>query len=215
MIHPSPARAMPRTEGALPPPGESNVAFPPPAPGARARFWLGLLVLAVLLAVFHLLFPHDVLLELEGRVREAGWPGLLLLALLYVPAALAGIPVAVLTFSAGWLFGPAAAFLMAVPSCTVSACAAFGVGRLLAGDPKYLARGEGRIAHLARSLGTRRGFWTVVVLRLSPVTPFALLNFAFGATPMRLSAYALGTLVGSIPATLGFAIAGALLGGRR
>jgi len=206
---------MPRTEGLLPVAGEPNVALSPPAPGARARFWLGLLVLALLLAVFHILFPHDILLGLEGWVREAGWPGLFLLAFLYPPAALAGIPVAVLTFTAGWLFGPAAAFLMAVPSCTVSACAAFGVGRLLAGDPKYLARGRGRIARLARALETRRGFWTVLLLRISPVTPFAVLNFAFGATPMRLSTYALATLVGSIPATLGFAIAGALLGGRR
>jgi uncharacterized membrane protein YdjX (TVP38/TMEM64 family) len=123
--------------------------------------------------------------------------------------------VAVLTFTAGWLFGPVLASLMAVPACTVSACAAFAVGRIMAGDPRFLARGEGRIARLARALETRRGFWTVVVLRLSPVTPFAVLNFAFGATPIPLSTYALATLLGSIPATLGFAIAGSLLGGPR
>lgn len=184
------------------------------AAGGRARYWRGLLVLALLLAAVQLLHPQALLPGLAERVREAGWLGLFLVGLLYVPAALTAVPVSILTFVAGWLFGPAAAFLMAIPACTVSSCVAFGVGRAMAGDPRFLARGEGRIARLARSLETRRGFWTVTLLRLSPVTPFALLNFAFGATPIRLPTYALATLVGSIPATLGFAIAGAMLGGR-
>ncbi len=187
----------------------------PPAPGTRARFWWGLLVLALLLVAIQLVHPHQVLPGVAERVRDAGWLGLCVLGLLYVPAALAAVPVAVLTFTAGWLFGPVAAFLVAVPACTISACAAFGVGRLMAGDPRFLARGDGRVARLARALETRRGFWAVVLLRLSPVTPVAVLNFAFGATPIRFSTYALATLVGSVPATLGFAIAGALLGGRR
>ncbi len=187
----------------------------PTAAAARARFGRGLLVLALLVAAVQLLHPQALLPGLAERVREAGWAGLLLLGLLYVPAALTAVPVAVLTFTAGWLFGPVAAIGVAVPACTASACAAFGVGRMMAGDPRFLARGSGRIARLARSLESRRGFWAVVVLRLSPVTPFALLNFAFGATPIRLSTYALATLVGSIPATVGFAVAGAMLGGPR
>ncbi len=179
----------------------------------RARYWRGLVLLALLLAAVQLLHPHALLPGLVDRVRDAGWLGLLGMGALYVPAALAAVPVAVLTFTAGWIFGPLAAFAVAVPACTVSACAAFAVGRALAGDPRFLARGGGRIARMARALETRRGFWAVVVLRLSPVTPFALLNFAFGATPIRLSTYALGTLVGSIPANLAFAVAGAMLGG--
>jgi uncharacterized membrane protein YdjX (TVP38/TMEM64 family) len=194
------------------PPGDSPTGIG--AAGARARFWVGLLVLALLLAAVQLLHPQALFPGVAARVREAGWVGLLLIGLLYVPAALTAVPVAILTFTAGWLFGPAVAFLVAVPACTASACAAFGVGRIMAGDPRFLARGGGRIARLARALESRRGFWTVVLLRLSPVTPFALLNFAFGATPVRLSTYALATLVGSIPACLGFAIAGAVLGGR-
>lgn len=194
--------------------GDRPAALAPGAPAARGRFWRGLLLLALFLAAVQLLHPHDFLPDLAGRVRDAGWVGLGMLALLYVPAALTAVPLAVLTFTAGWIFGPMAAFLMAVPAGTVGACAAFGVGRVMAGDPRFLARGEGRVARLARALETQRGFWTVVLLRLSPVSPFAVLNFAFGATPIRPSTYALATLLGSIPATLGFAIAGAMLGPR-
>ncbi len=193
---------------------DRSLAMARAAPGTRGRFWWGLLLLALLLAAVQVLHPHDFLPDLAERVRDTGWIGLVVLGALYVPAALTAVPLAVLTFTAGWLFGPVVAFLVAVPAGTLGACAAFGAGRLMAGDPRFLARGEGRLARLARALETRRGFWAVVLLRLPPITPFALLNFAFGATPIRLSTYALATLLGSMPATLGFAIAGAMLGGR-
>ena len=182
--------------------------------GGRGRFWRGLLLLALFLAAVQVLHPHDFLPDL-GRARarlRVDRPGRS--GALYVPAALTAVPLAVLTFTAGWLFGPVAAFLVAVPAGTLGACAAFGAGRLMAGDPRFLARGEGRVARLARKLRTRRGFWAVVLLRLPPIAPFALLNFAFGATPSASRPIALATLLGSIPATLGFAIAGAMLGGR-
>lgn len=192
--------------------GERPLPSPPPEAPTRARLAWGILGLALLLAAGHLLRTHLDLQELAVRTREAGGLGLALLGLLYLPAALAGLPALVLTFAAGWLFGPLPAFLVALPASTLSACAAFGVGRLLAGDPGWLARGQGRVARLARQLDRRAGFWALVALRLSPVTPFSVLNIAFGATPVRLSTYALATLVGSIPSCLGFAIAGALLG---
>jgi uncharacterized membrane protein YdjX (TVP38/TMEM64 family) len=133
--------------------------------------------------------------------------------LLYVPAALALVPAAAITMAAGLVFGPTLAFLVAVPAGTISACAAFRVGRVLAGDPDLLVQGEGRIARLARRLGDgRRGFWTVLLLRLSPVTPFAFLNFAFGGTPISLSAFALATLLGSIPTSALFAFGPSALG---
>jgi len=183
---------------------------------SRRRFWLRLLALALVLAAVQLLHPRHLLGELVERAREAGLLGLFVLGVLYLPAALLGVPMAVLTFTGGVVFGPVPAFLVAVPGCAVGSCAAFMVGRVMAGDPEFLARGSGRVARFARSLeGRRRGFWTVVLLRLSPVTPFAVLNFAFGATPMSLRIYALATLLGSIPASLGFAIAGALVGPQR
>ncbi len=193
---------------------DPSSALAPGAPGARRRFWRGLLLLALLLAAVQLLRPHDVLPGVAGFVRGIGWIGPVVFGLLYLPAALAAVPLAVLTFTAGWLFGPVVATLIAVPGCTMGACAAFAVGRFMAGDPRFLERGEGRVARVARALETRRGFWAVVLLRLAPFSPFAVLNFAFGATPIRFSTYALATLVGSVPATVGFAVTGAVLGQR-
>ena len=80
----------------------------------------------------------------------------------------------------------------------------------LAADPSALARGEGRLARWSRAIG-RGGLRLVLLLRLAPVVPFSLLNFAFGATPTRLSHFALGSLLGTIPSQLGYACLGAIL----
>jgi uncharacterized membrane protein YdjX (TVP38/TMEM64 family) len=182
---------------------------------SRSRFWLGMGGLAVALLLVQLLRPQQVVQPLVTRVRDAGGLGPLLLGLAYLPAALTGVPLALLTASAGWLFGPVTGFLLALPACTAGSCLAFVVGRRLSGDPLLLARGAGRIAGAARALGTRHGFRAILLLRLLPFTPFSVLNFAIGATPISLRSYALATLLGSIPTCLAFAWAGAWLGGVR
>jgi uncharacterized membrane protein YdjX (TVP38/TMEM64 family) len=73
-----------------------------------------------------------------------------------------------------------------------------------------LAMGSGRVAQAVRAVG-RGGFRLVFVLRLAPIAPFSILNFAFGATPTTLAQYALGSLVGTIPSQLGYALLGAVL----
>ena len=196
-------------------PGDASPSLAPAASRGRSRFWLGMGALAALLLVVQLLHPQHVLRPLVEQTRDAGWLGPALLGVLYLPAALTGIPLALLTFTAGWFYGPVTGPLVAVPACTAASWVAFAVGRMLSGDPLFLARGTGRIARAARGLGTRRGFWALVLLRLVPVTPFSVLNFAFGATPLSHRTFVLATLVGSIPACLGFSFAGAWLSGLR
>lgn len=196
-------------------PSETTPDVAPPSASGRARFWLGVSGLGAGLLLVQLLHPQHVLRPLVEHTREAGALGPALLGVLYLPAALTGVPLALLTFTAGWLFGPTIGFLLAVPACTAGSCAAFAVGRTLAGDPRFLARGSGGIARVARQLGTKQGFWAMVLLRLVPFTPFSVLNFAFGATPISPGTYALATFVGSIPACLASSYAGAWLSGLR
>jgi uncharacterized membrane protein YdjX (TVP38/TMEM64 family) len=111
---------------------------------------------------------------------------------------------------AGATWGALAGAAIGTPGATLGGCAAFLAGRLVARDPAALARGEGRLARWARAIG-RGGLRLVLLLRLAPVVPFSLLNFAFGATPTRFSHFALGSLVGTIPSQLAYAFLGAVL----
>ncbi|HET9553174.1 MAG TPA: VTT domain-containing protein, partial [Anaeromyxobacteraceae bacterium] len=148
---------------------------------------------------------------LVGSARGHGVRGALLLALAYAPTALLGLPAAPLTMAAGAAYGPWVGAALSVPAGALSALLPFLVGRRFAArHPEALAQGTGRIARTSRALG-RGGLRLVLVLRLSWVAPFGVLNYAFGASPCRLSDFLLGSLVGNAPVALGYAFAGAAL----
>jgi uncharacterized membrane protein YdjX (TVP38/TMEM64 family) len=76
------------------------------------------------------------------------------------------------------------------------------VERRIAGDPRFEA--------IDRAIG-REGRRIVFLLRLSPVFPFNLLNYALGLTRVRFADYALACL-GMLPGTLAYVYSGSLLG---
>jgi uncharacterized membrane protein YdjX (TVP38/TMEM64 family) len=167
-------------------------------------------LVVVLLATAHALSLDARARALLATARGAGLAGVVLHLAAYLGAALLGLPASPLTVIAGATWGPVAGAALGVPGVALGACAAFGVGRLVARDPEALASGEGRIARAARAIG-QGGLALVLLLRLAPVVPFSVLNFAFGATPTRLSHFALGSLAGTIPSQLGYACLGAVL----
>lgn len=196
------------------PPEPPSFASPGVEAAARRRLLAGAVVLVALVATARLTGVDRWIEPALGQLRGMGAGGAAVLALCYVPFALAGLPVAPLGVAAGASFGPFGGAAIAIPSNAIAACLPFLVGRWLVGrDPEALARGEGRVARAARALG-RGGFRLVLVLRLSWVAPFGVLNYAFGATPCRLRDFALGTLLGSAPVSLGYAWLGATLAGR-
>jgi len=180
---------------------------------ARRRLLVGALVLVAVVVAARLAGLERWVGPAVAWLRGLGPAGVALLALVYVPVALAGLPMALPGMAAGAAFGVASGAAIAIPANAAAACLPFLVGRLLVGrDPSLLARGEGRVARAARALG-RGGFRLVLVLRLSWVAPFGLLNYAFGATPCRLRDFVLGTLLGSAPISVGYAWAGAAMFG--
>jgi phospholipase D1/2 len=45
----------------------------------------------------------------------------------------------------------------------------------------------------------RRGLWAVIVMRVVPVAPYALVNLVLGAARIRLLDFILGTAIGLLP----------------
>ncbi len=195
--------------GAVSEPSQAEELLPARAPALR-RAVVGAALLAVVLLAAHALSLDERARVYLDAARGAGLAGVLLHAVAYVGAALLGLPLSPITAAAGAAYGPIAGAALAVPAATIGGCSAFLVGRVVARDPETIARGDGRIARAARAIG-RGGMRLVVLLRLTPVAPFSILNFAFGATPTRLSAFALGSFVGTIPSQLGYACLGAVL----
>jgi uncharacterized membrane protein YdjX (TVP38/TMEM64 family) len=137
--------------------------------------------------------------------------GPIVLALVYVPAAVFFIPGSALTLAAGFLFGVVRGTVAVSLGSVAGASAAFLVGR-------FLARGwvEQRVADKPRFRAidqavAEQGFKIVLLTRLSPLFPFTLLNYAFGLTKVRFRAYVLASWIGMFPGTLMYVYLGSLV----
>lgn len=135
-------------------------------------------------------------------IQELGPWGPFFVTLFYIAACVFLLPGSILTLAAGFLFGVPIGFLSAWLGATLGACAAFLVGRTfgrdwiaakVAGNPKFAAVDE--------AVG-REGFKIVFLLRLSPVFPFNILNYALGLTKVSFRNYALASFLGMIPGGL-------------
>lgn len=161
-------------------------------------------------------------LALVEWIRSAGALGVLVFALAYVLATLLLLPGSLLTASAGFTFGPALGTLVVSPVSALAATLAFLLGRSVARGwvTRRIARYP-RFAVVDRAIG-ESGFKMVLLLRLSPLFPFSLLNYALGLTSVRARDYVAASLLGMLPVTflyvyLGSVVtsAGELLGGAR
>jgi uncharacterized membrane protein YdjX (TVP38/TMEM64 family) len=180
---------------------------------SRARLTARLLLLVVVLAVLVVAGRSAI----EWIPRFADWVsrhgaiGALLFGLGYVAAVVAFVPGSLLTIAAGALFGLVRGTAIVFVAATLGASAAFLVSRYLARPlvERRLAGNE-RFAVIDRAVG-HEGRQIVLLLRLSPVFPFNLLNYALGLTRVRFRDYVLAS-VGMLPATLLYVYYGKILG---
>lgn len=175
------------------------------------RILLGLLLLAAIVAALVLLPVDAALLALVAWVRDAGAIGVGVYILAYALAVVLFAPASVLTLAAGFLWGPVGGALVVSPASVLGATLAFVLGRTLLRDRvEAWVAGSPRFDAVDRAVG-REGLWIVLLLRLSPVFPFVLLNYALGLTRVRLSHYVLASFVGMIPGTFLFTYLGSTL----
>ncbi len=129
----------------------------------------------------------------------------------YALAVVAFVPASLLTLAAGAIFGLARGTLIVFAAATLGSCLAFLVSRHLARAAiERRLRGNARFAAIDRAIGAE-GRKIVFLLRLSPVFPFNLLNYALGLTRVRFADYAIASF-GMLPGTLLYVYSGKVAG---
>ena len=154
---------------------------------------------------------HDWLAASVAYIREARAVGVALFALLYVVATVFFLPGAVLTMGAGFAYGPVLGVLIVSPVSVLAASVAFMVGRFVARD--WIARrvaDDRRFAAIDDAIADE-GFKIVMLLRLSPLFPFSLLNYALGLTKVSFRDYAVASWLGMLPATVLYVYLGSVV----
>jgi len=149
--------------------------------------------------------------EFSAWVNGLGVWGPVVFVLGYAVATVAFIPGSLLTLAGGAIFGLGEGTAFVFAGASLGATGAFLASRyLVRGAVERRVAAEPRFAAIDRAVG-REGFKIVVLLRLTPVVPFVLLNYALGLTKVKLSHY-VGAFVGMFPATLLYVYYGKVLG---
>jgi uncharacterized membrane protein YdjX (TVP38/TMEM64 family) len=129
----------------------------------------------------------------------------------YALATVAFVPGSLLTLAAGAIFGLVRGTALVFVAATLGASAAFFLSRYLArGWVECRLSGNERFAAIDRAVGAE-GRRIVFLLRLSPVFPFNLLNYALGLTRVRFADYLVAS-IGMLPGTVLYVYSGTLVG---
>lgn len=167
------------------------------------------LVLIGLVAAWSFLPLDEWIAALREWVESLGPLGWIVFALIYAVAVFFLIPGSLLTLAAGVAFG-LWGFVIVVSGATLGASLAFLAGRYLFRDRiAGLFEARPRLRAVDRAIG-REGWRIVALLRLSPVVPFSLQNWALGGTPVSFRAYLPATFFGIMPGTLLYVWIGSL-----
>lgn len=180
--------------------------------GQRALKGVALVALAGAVVLAVAFFPvGDWALRVVAWVRGAGPVGVLVFALCYVVAATLLMPASALTLGAGFVYGPVVGTLVVSPVSVLAASVAFLLARSVA--RAWVSRRverDGRFAAIDAAVADS-GFKIVALLRLSPVLPFGVLNYALGLTRVRLRDYVLASWLAMFPATALYVYLGSLI----
>lgn len=165
------------------------------------RFMLGLTLMASILWVFlnrGELDAGSVRMQLQSLGPEAPTAFIAVYAL----AAVLFLPGAIVGLAGGALFGPLWGSVWNLVGATLGATLAFLAARYVLAD--WVARRSGgRLKTLIEGVEAE-GWRFVALMRLVPVFPFNLLNYALGLTRIRLSHYVLASLIAMIPGTVAY-----------
>lgn len=152
--------------------------------------------------------PSQALDDVVKVVDSMGSTGIVYFGIAYCIAEILAIPAIPLTASAGYLFGPVTGTAVVLFSASIAAAVSFQIGRTLLRD--YV---EGvlvdypKFRKLDKAIG-REGFRLMLLLRLSPIFPFALSNYLYGASSINFGAFFMGTVLGFAPGTIAYVYTG-------
>jgi uncharacterized membrane protein YdjX (TVP38/TMEM64 family) len=153
----------------------------------------------------------DIIERVVLALSEGGpWaPALFILA--YIAAAVTLAPAFLLTFAAGAVFGLWRGTLLVYIGAVLGSSAVFAIASPLSRSRflRWLDR-DPRVAAV-RAAVVGEGVWVMFLLRLSPVVPFVLLNYALALSGVRFRDFLVAS-VGMFPAIVMYVYYGKVAG---
>ncbi|MEG3438227.1 TVP38/TMEM64 family protein [Pannus brasiliensis CCIBt3594] len=144
--------------------------------------------------------------QLQAWLRRMGIWAPLLYILLYTIGTILILPSTPLNLSGGALFGVWMGTVWTTIAALVAAVVAFAFTRTIGREytaRKFRGKWEAIDAEMQQG-----GLFYMFAIRLLPIIPYGLVNFAAGLTSVRFRDYLLGTFLGTVPGVLPFVLMG-------
>lgn len=169
----------------------------------RSFLFIALLVGVTLAVLYRDRFDAQAL---AAWTKDAGSAAPLLFMLIYAVATVLFLPGSVITLAGGALFGPVLGTFYNLTGATLGATLAFLVSRYIASE--WVAqRTGGRLKQLINGV-EEEGWRFVAFVRLVPLFPFNLLNYALGLTRIPLLQYVIASYICMLPGAIAYTYLG-------
>jgi uncharacterized membrane protein YdjX (TVP38/TMEM64 family) len=144
--------------------------------------------------------------QLQTWLKQAGVWAPVTYIVLYTVGTILILPSTPLNLSGGAIFGAWLGTLWTTIAAVIAAVVAFAFTRTVGRDVvarKFAGRWEAMDAEMRQG-----GLFYMFAIRLLPIIPYGLVNFAAGLTSIRFRDYFVGTLLGTVPGVLPFVLLG-------
>ncbi len=139
---------------------------------------------------------------LSAWVEDAGAAGPIVFIVVYVAATVLFLPGALVTLAGGALFGPVWGTVWNLTGATLGGALAFLIARYLGAD--WVSRRAGPRMQRLNAGVADEGWRFIAFVRLVPLFPFNLLNYALGLTRIRFMTYVVASAVFMLPGALAY-----------
>lgn len=168
-------------------------------------------VIGAIVTAFALLPLQEWIQTFVAWVQDLGALGVVVFALAYILAAILMVPGSILTLAAGFAYGLGWGVLLVSPVSVAAASAAFLIGRYLFRDRIEAMVQEKKLLRAVDKAIETRSTLTIMLLRLSPLMPFSVANYAFSVTKVSFGKFVLMSWIGMIPGTFLYVYIGSTL----
>ncbi|MEO7133032.1 MAG: TVP38/TMEM64 family protein [Vicinamibacterales bacterium] len=178
--------------------------------GPWIRVSIGVAIAAAVGLAAFLLPIAEWTVSLAEYARGKGVVGAVLFFAAYMVSTVALLPGSILTLAAGFVYGPLWGLAIASPASVAGATVAFLLGRTVLREWATRKVSASPKAKAIDAAVANDGFKLVMLLRLSPLVPFNLLNYALSLSHVRLGTYVGASFLGMLPATALYVYLGSL-----
>ncbi len=162
------------------------------------------LIIAISVAIY---YRDDFSVDLVKQwIDQVGWWAPVIFIFIYATGTILFLPGSIFTFAGGFIFGPVLGVLYNLAGATLGASLSFLIARYLASN-FVSQRSGGRLKQLINGIEVE-GWRFVAFVRLVPLFPFNLLNYALGLTKIRFIEYVLATFIFIIPKYIAYTYIG-------